>query len=570
MFSLAFDPVGTVLPVLRGAALDPLGQVSGIQREEESLRLVDAGVATPEEQSDLVLSDLVNRGVVAARPALAQEMMAGWAGLDQVDLSPFAADLLAAPFGTSDTGSQPVDVNAGDAPQRDRGAGLGGRFLSPSDVGQGVQASAVEPAAVDTEANLLNVALNTINVNQEVTLTGRLQVLTAVTEDGHLPDQYELEVDGESIPLLLDGSLREYHTGDTLTIRGERTAEGLLTSRDAITLVEKAPDQDESSGMTDPGVTGTSVRTILVININFSDRVQQPWTIASVENLFEGAIASWYYDGSYGQMTTSTDPAGWFTIPSTSATCASGTWNTQAQAAATAAGYNPASYNHIVIAFPRVPACNWSGLGQVPGRITWLNNAMNHGVAVHELGHNLGLLHSHSRRCTVNPLQGSCTDTEYGDRFDVMGNAGGRAHYHASYRSYVGWIPAADRALVTPNMGAVVVDIYSAASPFGTRIIQVRRGGGQTNSLYIEWREAFGYDSVLSSYPVLLNGVAIYLAANNNFRDQTVIDINYQTSTANDAALQLGEVFYDYAGDLVIYPFQRVDGYTSVYIGYGL
>jgi hypothetical protein len=57
----------------------------------------------------------------------------------------------------------------------------------------------------------------------------------------------------------------------------------------------------------------------------------------------------------------------------------------------------------------------------------WLNGEADLRLATHELGHNLGLGHSGSESCTDPfgrraPLDVTCTDDEYGDRYSAMGN----------------------------------------------------------------------------------------------------------------------------------------------------
>lgn len=120
---------------------------------------------------------------------------------------------------------------------------------------------------------------------------------------------------------------------------------------------------------------------------------------------------------------------------------------------------------------------------------------------------------------------------------------------------------------VTRDDGEVVVGLRSAATPFGTRVLRVRRG--QTNQyLHVEVREAVGFDSVLSQYPALLNGVAVYLGT--NMRDQSIVDVGYTTTTVADAPLEFGDTLYDYDGDVSITPLFTEDGETFVYVLYGI
>lgn len=76
-------------------------------------------------------------------------------------------------------------------------------------------------------------------------------------------------------------------------------------------------------------------------------------------------------------------------------------------------------------------AAGWGDLPAQSNRV-WLNGYSDLGVAVHELGHNLGLNHSGSKQC-VGPepyeipvplsfTDAACTLVEYGDLFSSMGN----------------------------------------------------------------------------------------------------------------------------------------------------
>lgn len=414
-----------------------------------------------------------------------------------------------------------------------------------------------------------------IQDGMNVSLEGTLEMMSVHGLDDSDRNAYFLNTGEGQIELAYDPVLQDLEAGSVIRVRGNLQGGTLAADPGGITVQQAPPpgqgDLGEEGGATLQG-DGTiqELRTILVINFNFQDRVSQPWTTTSVYNLFNNQIAYWFGDASYGQLVTGADVAGWYTLPTGSTTCAYSSWATLAQNAARAEGYDPSSYNHVVFAFPRVPACGWSGLGQVPGRFTWLNNAMNLGVATHELGHNFGFSHSSSRRYSQGPLDGTFTQVEYGDRFDTMGQAGTRALYHGWYRAARNYIPASDRITVTPADGEAYVSLNSVAALEGPRLLRVQRSG-RSDFLYFEWREAVGFDSVLNPYTAIQNGIMIYLSkSGNSISNQTIVDYHHTTSTVNDAPLPVGEVLYDYAGDVLIYPYNRADGVTDLYIAYGI
>ena len=54
------------------------------------------------------------------------------------------------------------------------------------------------------------------------------------------------------------------------------------------------------------------------------------------------------------------------------------------------------------------------------------------------MGHNFGLLHSHSLDCGSVPLGTGCTMSEYGDIFDNMGYSS--YHFNAYSKERLGWL----------------------------------------------------------------------------------------------------------------------------------
>ena len=77
------------------------------------------------------------------------------------------------------------------------------------------------------------------------------------------------------------------------------------------------------------------------------------------------------------------------------------------------------AYDHIETFLPAVP-CPWAGLGEWGGRYTHVQGsyALNMGIRMHELGHNLGL--SHASLATMSST-GLDDFSEYGDEADPMG-----------------------------------------------------------------------------------------------------------------------------------------------------
>src|SRR5439155_333102 len=118
------------------------------------------------------------------------------------------------------------------------------------------------------------------------------------------------------------------------------------------------------------GVRETLTGTLAVVLLNFSNDSSQPYTPATAAGVVfssAGSVANFFEEESRGAVQVTGDVYGWYTIASTNANCAWGTWQSDAVAAAQAAGVSFSTYTNIVFACPHTSSCGWAGLGYMPG-----------------------------------------------------------------------------------------------------------------------------------------------------------------------------------------------------------
>ena len=299
----------------------------------------------------------------------------------------------------------------------------------------------------------------------EVTLEGRLQNLVL---DGPEPGQgrvlHVLETEAGEVELLFPGAV-ELATGSPLRVSGrylDAAVPGttgferrLLVRTSRTSEVGRIPAAKELAAHEQPLILDPArappPRKLAVFLFNFKNDDRQPITPDEVRRkIFTDRYSSraFYKEQSYGvlDLVGKADPQGdvfgWYTIPAFNRPCSQAVWADAAIAAAKAAGVDTEGYDHQVFFFPATDACAYLGLGQMPGRRTWVNGA-SVATFTHELGHNIGTPHASARACTDRDgnrvtLSDSCTDSEYGNPFDVMG--AGFLHTHAYNKAQARWL----------------------------------------------------------------------------------------------------------------------------------
>jgi chitodextrinase len=308
---------------------------------------------------------------------------------------------------------------------------------------------------------------------------------------------------------------------------------------------------------TAPSTTATALsgtKTVAVLMFNFSNDTSTPWTSAYTQGVVfdnTNSVAQFYQQSSGGALTVTGAVFGWYTIPNTNGpTCDWSGWATAARNAATSAGVNLSSYQYLVYAFPRTSACGWAGLGYLPGSGAWTNGEMTLRVVGHELGHNFGVHHASADSCVDGggvrvTLSTSCTASEYGDPFSIMGSGATRFH-HAWHKAQLGWL--SDTQTITTSGTYTVAPVQGTGTP---RLLRILRANG--TYFQIDYRQPTTTFDNYSPTAAIVNGVAIRIAPNTTTITQShLLDTTPATTTFDDAPLTVGHTFTDPATGMQI------------------
>ncbi len=299
----------------------------------------------------------------------------------------------------------------------------------------------------------------------------------------------------------------------------------------------------------------TSVKTVGVISLgvmptNYTTDPMQQFSVAEIQEAMFGdgpdSLASRLRLNSYGRVILTGRVFNWVTIPppvdaagKPYTGCDRGYFaNDIARQANGAVGFD-----HYMVIVPPQADCEYGGFADIIGSRWTLYGNIDTRSALHELGHNFGLLHSryinYSGSQPINTT--SCFDIsycEYGDVLDIMGT--GNTLFHTFTKVKLGWIPSSDVATVDAANHDQTVVLSAGEQNLGTRDITVPLDDGTGYSYHIEYRCCDYY----------LPGVFVRLNRPNSeteiFNSYLVPGQQGNASDPNTSALKLpGQVYVD-------------------------
>ncbi|MES1204525.1 MAG: MYXO-CTERM sorting domain-containing protein [Pseudomonadota bacterium] len=400
-------------------------------------------------------------------------------------------------------------------------------------------------------------------------LTGELALFVADDFNGRTETKYVLRQRNGNERALIFDSDPQLRAGTTVKVWGTEAADGVRVVSWR-TLAPPAPEPLATAAAALKAGDSFALRRLAFVvvdvggGVTVTQQQAQDELTGPVVNANDPPLRNYYIEASYG--TQDLDGRA-FQLSYPMSTCGSTDPSGMSKALKPMVDtMGGGKFNHYLWYFStKISACAWSGLGEVgtpaaPTDDTWYNASRSCVVMVQEPGHNFGMQHSSSMDCGTaifpDTPQGTCTHSEYGDRYDPMGGA--CDHMNGWQKAYNGWLQGCNvvRARSSGTFKLVPIELPCD----GVQLLQIpmpkmrpftRSGGGgqmtteQLTHYYLELRTNRGLDmGTTVSVQVRVSGDT--LGRNQRAVHTWILDMNPATATFDGMAA--GGTFSDPAG----------------------
>ena len=392
---------------------------------------------------------------------------------------------------------------------------------------------------------------------EETDIEGTLEVLH---EDSSTGDRYlhRLQTPLGTLTLKFAADPLTLLTGSRIRARGTRLGQTLALTSGTTSTQTLAATLPNSFG----------AQSTLVILVNFQDKATQPYTVEYAKSVVFTTTSNWDLENSYGQTWLTGTVVGWYTIPVSSTNCDYYGIASHARQAAAAHGVNTSNYSRHIFAFPK-NACGWWGLGSIGGSPSeaWINGNFQLAVVGHEMGHNFGLYHSHAWECGAAVLTGACTQSEYGDVFDIMGK--GSNHFSAFQKERLGWLNSGSSPGIATVTAGGTYTIAPYEKPGGVKALKILQNATSNTYYYLEFRQPIGFDASIAGYPNVVDGILAHTASPAKADSSRLLDMTPATASWYDPGLLTGLTYYDSVAGVRITPAWTNSTNAGVTVAFG-
>jgi len=424
------------------------------------------------------------------------------------------------------------------------------------------------------------------NFEKEVSLEGEIENITF--------DNFKDKKSGNEIYLKTqEGRLRIYtpdvtaeiiKTGTKVKINGFRIDNKVATAK----IEQQNVKNEEISAVS---VGSTQVKKLAVVLLEYQDRAKTPWSNDEIEKwLFtdKASLNGYYKEVSFGQIYFEGKVFGPVTVPLNGGNNCDTYYDgsTKAMEILQSQGVNFEDFDYIAFNFDLV-GCWASAWANVDGKYSWFNNSLlifdenlptaapgaspkpyipitRAGIAIHEIGHNLGMYHANSYQCTnlsgtkvPISLFANCYSWEYGDPFDVMGSQYGiPGHVNNYHKGLMGWLPSFETKTTSI---AGKYDLYAIERNFWNTTYSPARiqsfripvtkdpSTGKQLYYYLEYRKKLtGVFDQFETNDLVVNGISVRLAPGYGVLARPgLLDITPVDNTFADPVIKPGKTFND-------------------------